>query len=133
MISVRTVYNLYLVWRKLSLIKIILCIGLHNKTLCPLLTFQLGNLTILLMLETFSQLSGNAIRCLFLSFLLLLCLSGRKMAPTRQRPLSKVILGTSMKIMWEEQLVDPPTTYITSVNVVEGATYWFSNCLYNIC
>ena len=31
-----------------------------------------------------------------------LCLPGRKMAPTRQRPLLKDILGTRMKIMWKE-------------------------------
>ena len=44
-----------------------------------------------------------------------LCLSGREMAPTRQRPLLKV---PEMKIIWEEQLVDPPIAYITSVNIM---------------
>ena len=37
-----------------------------------------------------------------------LCLSGQEMAATRQRPLFKYILGARMKIMGEEQLVDPP-------------------------
>ena len=41
-----------------------------------------------------------------------------KMAPTRQRPLSKDILDARMKIMWEDQLVDPPIASITSVNVI---------------
>ena len=45
-------------------------------------------------------------------------MSGWKMAPTRQRPWLKDILGTRRKIMWEEQLVDPPIVYITSVNVM---------------
>ena len=40
----------------------------------------------------------------------LLCLSGLEMAPTRQNPLLKNILGARMKIMLEEQLVDPPIT-----------------------
>ena len=40
------------------------------------------------------------------------------MAPTGQRPLSKGILGARMKNGWEEQLVDPPIAYITSVNVI---------------
>ena len=48
----------------------------------------------------------------------LLCLSGQEMAPTRQRPLLKDTLGARMNIMWEEQLVDPPTDYITSVNAM---------------
>ena len=40
------------------------------------------------------------------------------MAPTRQRPLLKKILGARMKIMWEEQLVDPPIAFIIPVNVM---------------
>ena len=44
---------------------------------------------------------------------MLLCLSGREMAPTRQRPLLKDTLGARMKNMWEEQLVDHPIAYIT--------------------
>ena len=44
-------------------------------------------------------------------------MSGQEMVPTRQIPLLKDILGPRMKIMWEEQLVDPPIDYITSVNV----------------
>ena len=40
--------------------------------------------------------------------LIILCLSGQEMAQTRQRPLPKGILGARMKIMLEEQLVDPP-------------------------
>ena len=31
---------------------------------------------------------------------------------------TKDILGARMKIMWEEQLVDPPIAYIISVNVM---------------
>ena len=41
-----------------------------------------------------------------------------EMEPTGQRPLLKDILGDKMKIMWEEQLVDPPIAYISSVNVM---------------
>ena len=40
------------------------------------------------------------------------CLSGRKMVPTRPRPLLKDILGARMKIIWEEQLVDSPIAFI---------------------
>ena len=40
------------------------------------------------------------------------------MGPTGQRPLLKDILGARMKIMWQEQLVDPPIAYTTSVNVI---------------
>ena len=40
------------------------------------------------------------------------------MVPTRHRPLIKDILGARMKIMWEEQLVDPPFAHTTSVNVM---------------
>ena len=53
-----------------------------------------------------------------LKSLIVLCLSGQEMAPTRQRPLLKDTLGARMNIMWEEQLVDPPTDYITSVNAL---------------
>ena len=46
-------------------------------------------------------------------------LSGhQKMEPTRQRPLLKGILGARMKNKWEEQLVDTPIDYITSVNTM---------------
>ena len=49
-----------------------------------------------------------------LQFLILLCLSDRKKrAPTR----TKNIVGARIKIMWEEQLVDPPIDYVKSVNV----------------
>ena len=43
-----------------------------------------------------------------------------KWAPTRQRPFmttKEYIFGDRIKIMWEEQLVDPPVDYITSANV----------------
>ena len=53
----------------------------------------------------------------------LLWLSGREMAPTRQRPLLKSNLCARMMIIWEEQLVDPPIAYITSVNVKLFSVY----------
>ena len=47
----------------------------------------------------------------------LLCLSDhKKKVPTRTIE-QRHMVGARIKIMWEEQLVDPPTDYITSVNV----------------
>ena len=43
--------------------------------------------------------------------MMILCLSGRILAPTGQRPLLKDILGARMMIMCEEQLVDTPIAY----------------------
>ena len=43
------------------------------------------------------------------------CLFGQEMAPSGQRRLFKDILGAKMMIMWEEQLVDPPITYINNI------------------
>ena len=44
-------------------------------------------------------------------------MSGRlKMAPMRTTE-QRSMFGARMKIMWEEQLVDPPIDYITPVNV----------------
>ena len=42
-----------------------------------------------------------------------------KCAPTRQRPFvkTKEYVWHRIKIMWEEQLVDPPIDHIASVNV----------------
>ena len=34
------------------------------------------------------------------------------------------MFGARMKIMWEEQLVDPPIDYITPVNVPSSVFYW---------
>ena len=48
---------------------------------------------------------------------LLLCMSDcSKRAPT-QTIKERNMIGARIKIMWEEQLADPPIDYITSVNV----------------
>ena len=58
-----------------------------------------------------------------------------KVAPIRtmkeKRPFVKQrnMFGARIKIMWEEQLVDPPIYY---KDYVGGATCWSSNWLYNV-
>ena len=55
--------------------------------------------------------------CFFSAWVKLLCLSDcKKRAPTRTME-QRIMVGARMWIMWEEQLVDPPTDYITSVNI----------------
>ena len=53
----------------------------------------------------------------------LLCMSDHnERAPTRSIE-QRNLVGARTKVMWEEQLVNPPTDYITTTKLV-----WMSSC-----
>ena len=49
--------------------------------------------------------------------MVVLYLSGRTKNGAKENNITLTMYGARIKIMWEEQLVDPPVDYITPVNV----------------